>query len=27
MADLAEVGKSNLQVLFGDKENLQLAAL
>ncbi|CAB3913006.1 hypothetical protein LMG26854_06116 [Achromobacter aegrifaciens] len=27
VADLAEVGKSNLQVLFGDKENLQLAAL
>ncbi len=27
VADMAEVGKSNLQVLFGDKENLQLAAL
>lgn len=27
VAERAEVGKSNLQVLFGDKENLQLAAL
>lgn len=27
VAEKAETGKSNLQVLFGDKENLQLAAL
>ncbi|MGZ9895015.1 TetR/AcrR family transcriptional regulator [Bordetella bronchiseptica] len=27
LAERAEVGKSNLQVLFGDKERLQLAAL
>lgn len=27
VAEKAEVGKSNLQVLFGDKEHLQLAAL
>lgn len=27
VAERAEVGKSNLQVLFGDKERLQLAAL